>query len=535
MLKVFLSFSIILSACIQSGCRTTAASRTKAVSFTSGKNTFLVHYENSSFVVQLCATDPEVSDLLIIDEDLVAAKAKCAGKVKKIGTKEFSENIKNQLLQPLSQIDFRNSKDGLARETLAKINSYSKSVSDLKEELELIFNDLPDSDPERASRLQNVSDLETLTQRLQLQYDQLQKAVEEYDTTGKSEALLALDIADTRQLDADLSSKALLDASFFLRLITADKRIYRLDQAKNVYMTRAILQLFGDDACEPGFVLRNGMCLMSCPSGFVGVPGDVEFQTADFCVMKYEASSSASGKIAAIPDMSQFAGVNQHEARTHCSSLGESYHLINNAEWMTLAKNAAAIGTNWTGGVVGKGKLYTGHSDNNPARACSASAFDNKAYVEGSTCDHLEAEGDDDPAQRRTFFLSNGEVVWDLSANLEEWVDYNNDADKPSSSESVFGGEYPTVVGSSSMPKNTLVPTHEKSKWWNDAWGTEQGVGYYNRGPSGYGGAMLRGSHYHDVRDGKTRAGIFNTNFNFIANNIVPIFGFRCAWRQAGQ
>ena len=36
------------------------------------------------------------------------------------------------------------------------------------------------------------------------------------------------------------------------------------------------------------------------------------------------------------------------------------------AEWMTLAANVLSVPSNWSGGSVGSGYIYSGHNDNDP-------------------------------------------------------------------------------------------------------------------------------------------------------------------------
>ena len=42
--------------------------------------------------------------------------------------------------------------------------------------------------------------------------------------------------------------------------------------------------------------------------------------------------------------------------------MGPEYHLLNNNEWMTIARNAESVGKNWSSGIVGEGFMYNGVS-----------------------------------------------------------------------------------------------------------------------------------------------------------------------------
>jgi len=112
-----------------------------------------------------------------------------------------------------------------------------------------------------------------------------------------------------------------------------------------------------------------------CPTGYIWVPGSAKYGTLPgFCVMKYEAkcSGSADGtacNVSTDTPVSQVANapwrsnISQENARLACQRIGAGYHLISEAEWMTIADNIAATPINDidSGGGL---QLATGHSDN---------------------------------------------------------------------------------------------------------------------------------------------------------------------------
>jgi len=111
--------------------------------------------------------------------------------------------------------------------------------------------------------------------------------------------------------------------------------------------------------------------------------------------------------------------VDQTKAIAACQSIGA--HLITNNEWMTLARNVEQVTSNWSGNAVGNGYLYSGHSDNAPAFALSASTDDTDGYNGTSNTSPSN--------QRRTLTLSNGNVIWDLAGNVWEHVNKANTID----------------------------------------------------------------------------------------------------------
>lgn len=201
---------------------------------------------------------------------------------------------------------------------------------------------------------------------------------------------------------------------------------------------------------------------LSCPSGFITVPGSVTYDTSDFCVMKYEAKADDDGDgigdtnhattdntwpaspgtypiSAARKLVSTAAGypvglITQTAAITAASSYTSNCdtgcHLITEAEWMTIAQNVLSVPSNWSGGSVGDGYIYNGHNDNSPSDALEASADDDDSYY---------GTGQSSPSdQRRTLVLTNGEVIWDFAGNLLEWTN-----------QTIAGNQQPGLSGES--------------------------------------------------------------------------------------
>lgn len=174
------------------------------------------------------------------------------------------------------------------------------------------------------------------------------------------------------------------------------------------------------DSCYNIKSVNNGESLtiladsevLICPTGYVEVPGNSTYSTNDFCVMKYEAKDVggvATSQAASLP----WRNINQPTAITECSDLGPKYHLITNNEWMTIARNVDQVANNWTDNIVGgSGKIYTGNLGAVPGSLLAASTDDNDGYYGTGY-----STGADN---RRTLYLSNNNVIWDLSANAAE-------------------------------------------------------------------------------------------------------------------
>ncbi len=207
-----------------------------------------------------------------------------------------------------------------------------------------------------------------------------------------------------------------------------------------------------------------------CPSGYIPVPGNATFGTqGGFCVMKYEAKYHASGVPVSQPASAPWASISQTSASAAASAACSGCHLITEAEWMTIAADVVSVDSNWSGGSVGSGYVYSGHNDGSPSNTLAASADDTKGYT---------GTGNSSGKQRRTLTLSNGEIIWDLAGNLTEWT-----------STTIAGGQQPGPASESSyaikqwtnatIQWNGLPSTSRPSALPGQAatWSSSQGIG----------------------------------------------------------
>ena len=296
---------------------------------------------------------------------------------------------------------------------------------------------------------------------------------------------------------------------------------------------RSGIELFG----VTGTAVPSPDCASIAVGGtWILVPGDSDYGTNDFCVMKYEAKCSEADGANCTANMSAespsstvantpWISISQQDANTECASLGKGFHLITNDEWMTIGANVANVDSNWDGGAVGLSELARGHSDDDPSEACAANADDTKAYVE-TNC--AGAASGDDFRERRTLTLTNGEVIWDLAGNVWEWTAYFNDEEKPSDDgtpENSWEDYSLPLIGTATMPVSDLIPTNTVKSYWDDTWDLNESIGRFNPYPDGSGGALRRGGNW----DNSSISGVFAANMGSVATAALVNGGFRCA------
>ena len=271
-----------------------------------------------------------------------------------------------------------------------------------------------------------------------------------------------------------------------------------------------------------GNLILNGVIKQStCPSGYVLVPGNNDFGTNDFCVMKYEAQVSSIKQAVSVQGGSPWTDVSWYDAREACKRSGA--HLITNAEWMTVARDIEQQASNWQSGVVGTGCLFGGHMDNLPASKLATSDDGNPYSGTNSsdettmTCPFVSGS-DNKKASRRTMNLSNGSVVWDLSGNVWEWVD----------EQCTNGSGYSSTYWYNSSAwvewNNGSLSDYEKYVAGPlDSYTSSNGTGQYY-GCTANGNALLRGAHWGSG----VGAGVFAMLFNNPASRSSNGLGFRC-------
>lgn len=286
-----------------------------------------------------------------------------------------------------------------------------------------------------------------------------------------------------------------------------------------------------------------------CPSGFI--------KAADFCVMKYDAKctnidskcvtsegvyknnvpgcacqgnyhieSIASG--APITFIPEDDGT-QISAKSYCQAAG--WHLMTNSEWMTIAKDVAAVPANWcnkdgTGcgnspATFGK-ILANGHNDSSPNKALAAG-------TDNQPCFRTAADGSNQcgsvGSQKRTLTLDNGEIIWDFAGNVWQWIDATiARKDEPRSIIPGEGNLKWVWAEFSTVPRSDLYSPTDPN------WNSTQGVGrIYHYNSLGDTDTTL----YTFIRGGNWRHGYDSGAFTIHMQPVpgktnIDDIGFRC-------
>ena len=271
----------------------------------------------------------------------------------------------------------------------------------------------------------------------------------------------------------------------------------------------------GTSPCSSSYVSYE---IPVCPPEFVLVPFNSSVgTTSNFCVMKYEAKDNggvAVSQAAGNPYVSLTIGASQ----TKCTDLNalngvsDKFDLISNREWMTIARNAESVSSNFQASVMARGWSHTSNTGVAPSTDANC-LYNAGANTCASSGDHL---------YRRTLTLSNGEVIWDLSGNVWEWVDWDSAMPGPQEGpktcdpgwvEFPFAASYTCLSGLADQ----VFPANSNGS-------SVEGFGQFH---GGSGGAARRGG----VWSHGSYAGAFTLGLSASAAHTNSSLGFRCVYR----
>ncbi|NUJ97435.1 prepilin-type N-terminal cleavage/methylation domain-containing protein [Candidatus Gracilibacteria bacterium] len=290
-----------------------------------------------------------------------------------------------------------------------------------------------------------------------------------------------------------------------------------------------------------------------CPEGFVGVPGDSNFNQKGFCLSAYEMSYNEKDPLvlAGVSGLSSidtdwnvydyFSGKNiasrrggypitsitQGEAIEACKSMGEGYHLVTENEWMAMARNVELEGENWTGGEVLDGYITNGNS-NDSSHGCSIDLSNpsDPEYTGRRWAAPVGFKSNDSCNETRKYVLSNSSVLRDIGGNVSEHVNKANTVD---------GSNY--NFGDLSLGSSTSTVA------WNDSDivsarslhgpllalnGLSHGIGNVGYPAGVSNNVIIRGGGCMPC--GAEDTGLYGLELNHDENTEGVSFGFRCAY-----
>lgn len=267
---------------------------------------------------------------------------------------------------------------------------------------------------------------------------------------------------------------------------------------------------------------------INCPTGFIGIRGNGVLGTADFCVMQFEAKADAGGFPESKPLGFPWVSINATNSQIACESMSEAgfagvFTLVSNPEWMTIARDIELVEKNWSGGFVGSGQIPRGHSDADGSGALQVSDVDDPYDGTGNNAGQAAGSGWE---QKRTHTLSSGDVIWDLSANVNEWTDWvGSDVGYTASPTGCtdLGGSNGTndfnegIMGcSDGSGADSFFPTGNYTS-------AQSFGGWFGGG----GGAAFRGGY----SDFGVYSGIFGVELYLPITTSFASIGFRCVYR----
>ena len=260
-----------------------------------------------------------------------------------------------------------------------------------------------------------------------------------------------------------------------------------------------------------------------CPSDFVPVPGLKNYTAEGFCVAKYEMKDNGSNEAVSQVDDIPWVDISKSDAKDKCVALGAGYDLITNDEWQTLARNIELVESNWQKGIGSS--LPRGHSDKVPEKLLAAGDDNNPCFETGQSCS-ASTWG----MQKRTHKLSNGQLLWDVAGNADEWVKDDNSAVYGLKSyivgtlPSTYSDKFALSGGTTTTSRAAKAQFGPRNSYLRGIAGGNLGLGYayFNRGKGITRGGSFRLNAY---------AGIFATKLSIDSNSISPYVGFRCVYR----
>ncbi|MDP3947341.1 MAG: type II secretion system protein [bacterium] len=199
--------------------------------------------------------------------------------------------------------------------------------------------------------------------------------------------------------------------------------------------------------------------------------------------------------------------ISHTQAVSACAAIGA--RLINNQEWMAIARDAEQIAGNWSSGTVGTGCLFRGNVGSTDA--CGYNGADPEKGAGRNT--------------KAKLALSNGMEIWDIAGNALEHV-MKDAADTLVGNLPTDGGvagwrwiAHTAITGYGDLSYDEVRPS-------DSSWNSSQGMGsVYTYNGAIASRVLLRGGYWPD----SSNAGAFSLYLAWNAGSTNYNMGFRCA------
>lgn len=286
--------------------------------------------------------------------------------------------------------------------------------------------------------------------------------------------------------------------------------------------------------------------LTLCPADYLPVAGSGQLGTQDFCVMQAEArawrDTNGNGSletteldddgcetvacdvawtspgylpVSPLPALADsWRNLSAVVAQASCRALGARFDLMSNREWMTIARGAELIGSNWSGGAPGSGRLAEGNTDGTPG----VFAIMDPADPYTGTANDTSQLPDVGWEQRRVLEYAPGRVIWDLSGDVQEWIDWTT-------GDPLDGVPFPCSDGQLPGYSCTGIVADDFQST-TGTYDSSIGAGLV---VGGNGNAVRRGGQSGDRTLGN--AGMYGFNTNRDRTDSFSRTGFRCVFR----
>jgi hypothetical protein len=206
------------------------------------------------------------------------------------------------------------------------------------------------------------------------------------------------------------------------------------------------------------------------PAGFVAVPATTlpcGITVPAFAVARWLAARGPDGRVLLSDAAPPWVRIGYHAARLACALAG--FGLLTELQALAIAYDLAGQGANWTGGVVGAGRLFQG---------LHLGRFDaaQPACVESL-----------DPLERRWHVLSNGERIHDCAGNAFSWVFDDVQGNPDGIVAHTFAPGSPTLATAPGAPMQQGLGWWPRAgrSWWGRAlarggsWSSQEGAGLF--------------------------------------------------------